>query len=87
MQGRANVPVIRNLQGTAQAVQAQELERARKMLARGDSPEKVLEQLANGLTQKYLHGTLAALNQSEESDRQQLLSWLPRIFPSGRDRR
>jgi glutamyl-tRNA reductase len=87
MQVRANVPVIRDLQATAQAVQAQELERARKMLARGDSPEKVLEQLANGLTQKYLHGTLAALNQSEESDRQQLLSWLPRIFPSGRDRR
>ncbi len=87
MQVRANVPVIRDLQATAQAVQAQELERARKMLARGDSPEKVLEQLANGLTQKYLHGTLAALNQSEETDRQQLLSWLPRIFPSGRDRR
>ncbi len=87
MQVRANVPVIRDLQATAQAVQAQELERARKMLARGDSPEKVLEQLANGLTQKYLHGTLAALNQSEETDRQQLLSWLPRLFPSGRDRR
>ena len=87
MQVRANVPVIRDLQATAQAVQAQELERARKMLARGDSPEKVLEQLANGLTQKYLHGTLAALNQSEETDRQQLLSWLPRLFPSGRNRR
>lgn len=87
MQVRANVPVIRDLQATAQAVQAQELERARKMLARGDSPEKVLEQLANGLTQKYLHGTLAALNQSEETDRQQLLSWLPRLFPSSRDRR
>jgi glutamyl-tRNA reductase len=87
MQGRAIVPVIRDLQSTAQAVQEQELERARKMLARGDSPEKVLEQLANGLTQKYLHGTLAALNQSEETDRQQLLSWLPRLFPSGRNRR
>ena len=87
MQVRANVPVIRDLQATAHAVQAQELERARRMLARGDTPEAVLEHLANGLTQKYLHGTLAALNKSEEKDRQQLLSWLPRIFPSGRDRR
>ena len=87
MQVRANVPVIRDLQTTAQAVQAQELERARRMLAKGDSPEAVLEQLAHGLTQKYLHGTLAALNHSEEAERQQLLTWLPRIFPSGSDRR
>ena len=35
------------------------------MLARGESPEAVLEQLAHGLTQKYLHGPLAALNRSE----------------------
>jgi glutamyl-tRNA reductase len=34
-----------------------------------------------------LHGTLAALNQSEEAERQQLLGWLPRIFPSGSERR
>jgi glutamyl-tRNA reductase len=87
MQVRANVPVIRDLQTTAQAVQAQELERARRMLAKGESPEAVLEQLAHGLTQKYLHGTLAALNQSEEAERQQLLGWLPRIFPSGSERR
>jgi glutamyl-tRNA reductase len=87
MQVRANVPIIRDLQQTAQAVQAQELERARKMLARGDSPDAVLEQLAHGLTQKFLHGTLASLNQSEEAERQQLLAWLPRIFPKGSDRR
>jgi glutamyl-tRNA reductase len=87
MQVRANVPIIRDLQQTAQAVQAQELERARKMLAKGDSPEAVLEQLAHGLTQKFLHGTLASLNQSEEAERQQLLAWLPRIFPKGSDRR
>ncbi|CFN63809.1 glutamyl-tRNA reductase [Bordetella pertussis] len=31
------------------------------MLARGESPEAVLEQLAHGLTQKYLHGPLAPL--------------------------
>jgi glutamyl-tRNA reductase len=39
------------------------------------------------LTQKFLHGTLASLNQSEEAERQQLLAWLPRIFPKGSDRR
>ena len=87
MQVRATVPVIQDLHSTAQAVQAQELERARRMLAKGDSPEAVLEQLAHSLTQKYLHGTLSALNHSEEADRQQLLGWLPRIFLSASERR
>ena len=68
------------------SVRAAELERARKLLARGESPEAVLEQLAHGLTQKYLHGPLAALNRSEGDDRKQLLAWMPRLFP-GRDSR
>jgi len=50
-------------------------------------PGAVLEQLAHGLTQKFLQGTLASLNQSEDAERQQLLSWLSRIFPKGSDRR
>jgi glutamyl-tRNA reductase len=87
MQVRANVPIIRDLQTSAQAVQTQELERARKSLARGDAPEVVLEQMARALTQKYLHGTLNALNHSEETERKQLLGWLPRLFPSGNERR
>lgn len=87
MQVRANVPIIRDLQATAQAVQAQELERAGKLLAKGEDPAVVMEQLARSLTQKYLHGTLTALNQGEDIDRQQLLALIPRLFPSGNERR
>ena len=87
MQVRANVPVIRDLQTIAQSIQTLELERARRLLAKGESPEAVLEQLAHGLTQKYLHGTMTALNQSDATERQELLHWLPRLFPSGTDRR
>ena len=87
MQVRANVPVIRDLQATAQAVQAQEIERATRLLAKGESPEAVMEQLARSLTQKYLHGTLTALNQGEDIDREHLLALIPRIFPSGNERR
>ena len=87
MQVRANVPVIRDLQTTAQSIQTLELERARRLLAKGESPESVLEQLAHGLTQKYLHGTMTALNQSDATERQELLHWLPRLFPPGTDRR
>ena len=87
LQVRANVPIIRDLQANAQSIQEQELERARKFLARGDAPDVVLEQMARALTQKYLHGTLNALNHSEEAERKQLLGWLPRLFPSGNERR
>jgi glutamyl-tRNA reductase len=82
LQLRSTVPIIKGLQAGAQAVQEHELERAKRALAKGESAEMVMEQLAHSLTQKYLHGTLAAIHQSEEAERQQLLGWLPRLFPS-----
>ncbi len=87
LQLRSTVPIIQGLQAGAQAVQQHELDRARRALSKGESPEAVMEQLAHALTQKYLHGTLAAIHQSEESERQQLLGWLPRLFPSRNDQR
>ena len=87
MQSRALVPVIRDLHQSADALRTMEMDRARRALARGESPEAVLEQLAHGLTQKYLHGPLAALNRSSDVDRDQLLNWVPKLFPSGDSRR
>jgi glutamyl-tRNA reductase len=87
LQLRSTVPIIKGLQADAQAVQAHELERAKRALAKGESAEAVMEQLAHSLTQKYLHGTLAAIHQSEEEERQQLIGWLPRLFPSRDTRR
>ena len=84
---RSTVPVIQALQAGAQDVQQKELDKARKALARGESPEQVMEQMAHALTQKYLHGTLAALHKSEQTERQQLMGWLPRLFPSRDGRR
>jgi glutamyl-tRNA reductase len=78
--------MIQTMQMNAQDVQSAALDRARKALAKGDAPEAVLEQLAHSLTQKYLHGTFNALHQTEENERQQLMGWLPRLFPT-RDRR
>jgi len=75
-----NLPYL-DLQRTAEQVREAELDRARRALARGDAPEAVLEQLAHGLTQKYIHGPMAALNRSEQGEREQLLSMLPRLLP------
>ena len=86
LQAREVVPVICGLHQAAEDMRLAELERARRLLARGDAPEAVLEQLAHGLTQKYLHGPLTALNRSGGDERKQLLAWMPRLFP-GRDAR
>jgi len=84
---RSTVPAIQSLQAGVKAVQEKEIERARRALARGEPVEQVLEQLSYALTQKYLHGTLAALHKSDKAERQQLLDWLPRLFPSDQSRR
>ncbi len=84
---RQIIPALVDFQRAADQVRQNELERARRMLARGDDPEQVLELLAHGLTQKYMHGPMAALNRSESQERQQLLELLPRIQPSVERRR
>lgn len=87
MQSRAVVPVIRDLHEAARDLQAAELDRARRALARGDAPEAVLEQLAHGLTQKYLHAPMVELNRVDDATRAELLSWVPRLFPARDTRR
>ncbi len=82
MQSREVVPAIVDLQRTADRVREAELARARRLLARGDPADEVLEQLAHALTQKYMHGPLAALNHSEDAERAQLLDLLPRLLPN-----
>jgi glutamyl-tRNA reductase len=81
LQNREIVPAIIQFQHMADQVREVELDRARRLLARGESVDQVLEQLAHGLTQKYMHGPLAALNRSEDAERAQLLDLLPRLLP------
>jgi glutamyl-tRNA reductase len=87
MSNRALVPTIVDYQQSAEQLRLAELERAQRMLARGVAPEQVLEQLAYGLTQKYMHGPLSALNRSEGAERQHLLDLLPRLMPEPGSRR
>jgi glutamyl-tRNA reductase len=84
---RAIVPAILDVQQSVEKVRQHELERARRMLARGDDPAEVIEMLAHGLTQKYMHGPMAELTRSEGSEREQLLNLLPRLLPSTTRRR
>ncbi len=80
LEGRVVVPTITALQGHHDALRAAELERARRLLANGTSPEQVLEQLARGLTHKFLHGPTQALNQAGEAERAELQVLFHRIY-------
>jgi len=80
LEGRTIVPTITALHGHHDALRAAELERARRLLANGTAPEQVLEQLARGLTHKFLHGPTQALNQAGEAERAELLALFQRIY-------
>ena len=78
---RATVPVIQQLRAKADHYRQAELERASKLLARGEDPAKVLDMLANGLTNKFLHHPMAALNRATGADREALAAALGKLFP------
>ena len=67
---RSNVPLIQQLNSQADAWREAELARAHKLLAKGESPEAVLEALSKGLTQKMLHGAMAELHTGDVQARE-----------------
>ena len=68
MKSRDAVPLIRKLRETAEEARRHEVERALRLLARGDDPKAVLEALSHGLTNKLLHAPTHALNQGDEGE-------------------
>ena len=77
---RNTVPIIQQLRGKADYYRQIELERAKKLLAKGEDPAKVLDALANGLTNKFLHHPLAALSRSTGSEREALSDALEKLY-------
>jgi glutamyl-tRNA reductase len=79
IQARDAVPTIRALRQHAEALRATEMERAMRLLAKGEDPRAVLDALSQGLTKKLLHGPTRYLNQSEgdhQADASQLVKKL-----------
>ena len=65
LDSRGTVPTIRALRQHADALRRAELERATRLLARGEDPHKVLEALSQGLTNKLIHAPTRFLNDAE----------------------
>jgi glutamyl-tRNA reductase len=77
---RGTVPLIRQLNAQADEWRAAELARARKLLARGEDVDAVLEALSRGLTQKLLHGAMAELHAGDAGAREQTAQTISRLF-------
>ena len=80
LEGRTVVPTITALHGHHEQLRAAELERALRMLRNGNAPEQVMEALARGLTNKFLHAPTHALNNAGDAERAELTALFQKIY-------
>ncbi|MDM0007349.1 glutamyl-tRNA reductase [Variovorax sp. J22G73] len=77
---RGTVPLIQQLNAQADEWRATEMARARKLLAKGEPVEAVLEAMSRGLTQKMMHGAMAELHAGDAASREQTAQTISRLF-------
>lgn len=80
METREMVPTIRALRDHAERYRRAEMERALRLLNKGEDPQKVLESLSRGLTNKFLHLPTHALNHTGHDERDELVDFLRRVY-------
>ena len=80
-EARTAVPAIVDLRRRVDRYREIELARARGRLARGDDPAEVLEALARGLTNKFLHNPSQSLTRAGAAERERLMRALEVMFP------
>jgi len=86
LEQRASVPLIQALNRQADDWRQAEIARARRLLAKGNDIDSVLDAMSRGLTQKLLHGTLAELHASDGEQRDRLAQTVSRLFLRGSPR-
>jgi glutamyl-tRNA reductase len=74
------VPLIQQLNVQTDEWRATELARARKLLAKGEDVDAVLEALSKGLTQKLLHGALTELHGGDAAGRGRAMAAVQHFF-------
>ena len=80
MEHRSNVPRIQQLQQQPDPWREGELTRARRMLAKGEDVDAVLDSLSRSLTQKMLHGALAELHAGDAHARERARHAIEHFF-------
>ena len=82
---RAAVPAIVEMRRRADRYCEAEVARARGRLAKGESPEAVMEALARGLANKFLHHPSQALTRAGDAEREELLRAIERFYPQAEE--
>jgi glutamyl-tRNA reductase len=77
---RSGVPLIQQLHAQTDAWRQAELARARKLLARGEDVDAVLEAMSRGLTHKMLHGAMAELHAGDATARERASTAIQHFF-------
>jgi glutamyl-tRNA reductase len=80
MKKRDTVPTIKALRDQAELTRQAELEKALKLIQKGESAEKVLEALSNALTNKFLHAPSHALNQAHGDEHAKLEDVIKQLY-------
>ena len=77
---RELVPAIRAMRDSAERARRHELERAQRRIARGEDPQRVLDELSRALTNKLLHPPTHALSHAGVDERETLAKTLARLY-------
>lgn len=77
---RDAVPTIKALRDQIDTMRKAELEKALKLIQRGENPEKVLETLSISLTNKFLHAPSHALHQTHGEAHETLENVLKQLY-------
>ena len=77
---RSDVPLIQQLNQQAEVWRAAELQKAHKLLAKGESVEAVLDSMSKNLAHKMLHGAMSELHSDDAQARQQARSAIEHFF-------
>ena len=77
---RDAVPTIKALRDQAEAMRQTELDKALRLIQKGESPEKALEALSNALTNKFLHAPSHALNLAHGDEHAKLENILKQLY-------
>ncbi|MCL4184216.1 MAG: glutamyl-tRNA reductase [Burkholderiaceae bacterium] len=78
--GREAVPTIRALRDQAERARRHQVDRALRMLRKGEPAEQVLEMLSQSLTNKLMHAPTAALHEGTQAERGELQRMVERIY-------
>ena len=77
---RSDVPLIQQLNQQAEMWRSSELQKAQKLIAKGEPVDKVMDILSKNLTQKMLHGAMSELHSEDSGTRQQARQAIEHFF-------